>query len=93
MAAPERFAETSDSFPLHRGRRPYMAAQGRKGLNDLLAIIADEKDERGFLLAPGRSIRPRWMGRPLHSGPGPETRGAFIHQGLAEVRARGPQCS
>ena len=25
MAAPERFAETSDSFPLHRGRRPYMA--------------------------------------------------------------------
>jgi hypothetical protein len=24
MAAPERFAETSDSFPLHRGRRPYM---------------------------------------------------------------------
>jgi hypothetical protein len=25
MAAPERFAETPDSFPLHRGRRPYMA--------------------------------------------------------------------
>ena len=25
MAAPERFAETSDSFPLQRGRRPYMA--------------------------------------------------------------------
>jgi hypothetical protein len=25
MAAPERFAETSDSFSLHRGRRPYMA--------------------------------------------------------------------
>jgi hypothetical protein len=25
MAAPERFAERSDSFPLHRGRRPYMA--------------------------------------------------------------------
>jgi len=24
MAAPERFAKTSDSFPLHRGRRPYM---------------------------------------------------------------------
>src|SRR5271165_3842495 len=27
MAAPERFAETSDSFPLHRGRRPYMTHQ------------------------------------------------------------------
>src|SRR5262249_12744893 len=25
MAAPERFAKRSDSFPLHRGRRPYMA--------------------------------------------------------------------
>ena len=25
MAAPERFAKASDSFPLHRGRRPYMA--------------------------------------------------------------------
>ena len=24
MAAPERFADTPDSFPLHRGRRPYM---------------------------------------------------------------------
>ena len=24
MAAPERFAEPSNSFPLHRGRRPYM---------------------------------------------------------------------
>src|SRR5262245_35890079 len=29
MAAPERFAETSDSFPLHRGRRPYMARTRR----------------------------------------------------------------
>jgi hypothetical protein len=24
MAAPERFAKKSDSFPLHRGRRPYI---------------------------------------------------------------------
>src|SRR6516162_10196731 len=29
MAAPERFADTPDSFPLHRGRRPYMAAPER----------------------------------------------------------------
>ena len=29
MAAPERFANTSDSFPLHRGRRPYMALSWR----------------------------------------------------------------
>jgi len=33
MAAPERFAETSDSFPLHRGRRPYMAHSGGKHLS------------------------------------------------------------
>ena len=25
MAAPERFAQTAHSFPLHRARRPYMA--------------------------------------------------------------------
>ena len=30
MAAPERFADTPDSFPLHRGRRPYMAPSGGK---------------------------------------------------------------
>jgi hypothetical protein len=32
MAAPERFADTPDSFPLHRGRRPYMAQGGHKHL-------------------------------------------------------------
>src|ERR1700680_4228332 len=31
MAAPERFAETSNSFPLHRGRRPYMKTLMRNG--------------------------------------------------------------
>jgi hypothetical protein len=31
MAAPERFAQTSNSFPLHRGRRPYMGAAGQGG--------------------------------------------------------------
>jgi hypothetical protein len=33
MAAPERFADTPDSFPLHRGRRPYMARLGPKPLD------------------------------------------------------------
>src|ERR1700737_566743 len=28
MTAPERFAKRSDSFPLHRGRRPYMTQLG-----------------------------------------------------------------
>jgi hypothetical protein len=32
MAAPERFAERSDSFPLHRGRRPYMALRCQSAL-------------------------------------------------------------
>src|SRR6516165_5180940 len=30
MAAPERFADTPDSFPLHRGRRPYMMRNGSR---------------------------------------------------------------
>src|SRR5262249_13140772 len=30
MAAPVSFRERSDSFPLHRGRRPYMAHSGFK---------------------------------------------------------------
>src|SRR6476659_9828993 len=33
MAAPERFAETSD-FLLHRGRRPYMALRDRLQCSD-----------------------------------------------------------
>ena len=33
MAAPVSFRERSDSFPLHRGRRPYMALGGRVGMS------------------------------------------------------------
>src|SRR5262245_10232238 len=33
MAAPERFAKTSDSFLLHCGRRPYMARSGRSTMS------------------------------------------------------------
>src|ERR1700730_3476477 len=33
MAAPERFAKKSDSFPLHRGRRPYMTHLGQSASN------------------------------------------------------------
>src|ERR1700738_5407644 len=32
MAAPERFAKKSDSFPLHRGRRPYTSIHGTSPL-------------------------------------------------------------
>src|SRR5215475_1404993 len=39
MAAPERFAETSDSFPLHRGRRPYMMRNGRDRRTKLFLLI------------------------------------------------------
>src|SRR6516225_6666904 len=38
MAAPERFAKRSDSFPLHRGRRPYMAPLGNAGGRELLPL-------------------------------------------------------
>ena len=33
MAAPVSFRERSDSFPLHRGRRPYMTLSGRSVVN------------------------------------------------------------
>jgi hypothetical protein len=36
MAAPERFAKASDSFPLHGGRRPYMAQSG-EGLCNVMS--------------------------------------------------------
>src|SRR5215510_14499347 len=39
MAAPERFAETSDSFPLHRGCRPYMARTGRRSRAESFLLI------------------------------------------------------
>ena len=33
MTAPVSFRERSDSFPLHRGRRPYMTHLGHWGLD------------------------------------------------------------
>jgi hypothetical protein len=33
MTAPVSFRERSDSFPLHRGRRPYMTPSGRSAVN------------------------------------------------------------
>jgi Transposase len=47
MAAPERFAERSDSFSLHRGRRPYMA------LTDEPASV-----ERTAAIRPAADINP-----------------------------------
>jgi hypothetical protein len=46
MAAPERFADTPDSFPLHRGRRPYMALNGvslRFSLQPELEVLRIER--------------------------------------------------
>jgi len=57
MAAPERFADTPDSFPLHRGRRPYMARRPFK----VVAIALANKLARiaWALLASGGHYRPR----------------------------------
>src|ERR1700738_2741303 len=38
MAAPVSFRERSDSFPLHRGRRPYMARSVSAALSRLLLL-------------------------------------------------------
>src|SRR5205085_6006098 len=55
MAAPVSFREKSDSFPLHRGRRPYMAISGEQGsartvLSKLLKALIDPN------AAPVRSL-------------------------------------
>src|SRR3974390_3744584 len=53
MAAPERFAKASDSFPLHRGRRPYMALPG----THVRALrVLDQKDGSHALAANQPSI-------------------------------------
>ena len=51
MAAPERFAERSDSFPLHRGRRPYMAL--RVGGQAVELTVLSE------VLRTWKDVRPR----------------------------------
>src|SRR6202022_3359411 len=38
MAAPVSFRERSDSFPLHRGRRPYMARLGSAWLRESIPL-------------------------------------------------------
>jgi hypothetical protein len=55
MAAPERFAEASDSFPLHRGRRPYMAQRA----HSLRCLGLD---------AVGGEADIAWASRPNPSG-------------------------
>jgi len=43
MAAPERFAKTSDSFPLHRGRRPYMALGRCTGMSAMTESLRGKR--------------------------------------------------
>jgi hypothetical protein len=47
MAAPERFAKTSDSFPLHRGRRPYMARMRHSKIADGRPLSGEERSCSG----------------------------------------------
>jgi hypothetical protein len=49
MAAPERFAKKSDSFPLHRGRRPYMT---HLGSGVCIAAVEMNVDLRGARVGP-----------------------------------------
>src|ERR1700738_4206436 len=66
MAAPERFAERSDSFPLHRGRRPYMALTAVRCGAQNSVVIGATADITG-LEAAGGSIEndpDRTVGQP-----------------------------
>jgi hypothetical protein len=47
MAAPERFAERLDSFPLQRGRRPYMAHRDRQQRLEFSVAIGGAADMDG----------------------------------------------
>ena len=46
MAAPERFAKKSDSFPLHRGRRPYMAQSVSAAWSRLRLFSNEQRTQR-----------------------------------------------
>src|SRR6516225_10381848 len=54
MAAPERFADTPDSFPLHRGRRPYMALSTASNRAEQCPLCPDTSDFN--LLSDGERI-------------------------------------
>src|ERR1700730_7068190 len=47
MAAPERFAKKSDSFPLNRGRRPYMARRVSAASHRLRLLSNEHRTQRG----------------------------------------------
>jgi hypothetical protein len=53
MAAPERFAKKSDSFPLHRGRRPYMALTAVRCGAQNSVVIGATADITGLEAAGG----------------------------------------
>src|SRR6202022_4967518 len=61
MAAPVSFRERSDSFPLHRGRRPYMARLGSARLRESIPELAATR----WTIA---LRRPRPTRRPLRLG-------------------------
>ena len=44
MAAPESIRRKSDSFPLHRGRRPYMALLGQNDQPEFRSVDWGEAD-------------------------------------------------
>jgi len=52
MAAPERFAKASDSFPLHRGRRPYMAHRDEQVRLEFSVAIGGAADMDGRAAQP-----------------------------------------
>jgi hypothetical protein len=57
MAAPERFAETSDSFPLHRGRRPYMHRGRRPYMARSCGVLRRSKSSAIEVKPQGKSRR------------------------------------
>src|ERR1700731_3989795 len=67
MAAPERFAQKSDSFPLHRGRRPYMLLIGTDQRITSGPAAKRLHSKAGYMAAPERFAK-KSDSFPLHRG-------------------------
>ena len=70
MAAPVSFRERSDSFPLHRGRRPYMAHRYRWQSIEFTVGIGGAADMDGHAASAGCDANDPSATLAVHCGNG-----------------------
>ena len=81
MAAPERFADTPDSFPLHRGRRPYIG----DGEHEVASVRS--RTARVMMTLMRNGSRPS-IGKPASCHARKETRAFDWDRSADHIRAR-----